>query len=412
MTQMRTQSLKKHVGAVHVCGKLSLLKRKIANVLLLNAYDELTQVDEHSISIRDLAATAGFNSKDVELLKEAFRDLAKTTVEWNILSEDGNEDWTVSTLLSRATIRKGRGVCLYAYDRELSKKLYHPDMYARINLTIQRKFRSSYALVLYENCARFRGVKTTGWISVADWRRLFGIEPGEYKEFKDFSKRVLKPAIAEVNRASDLAVAADYRRESRRVSGIRFSITEQSLVDQEALEQPGGRDVSTMLERLIRAGVSRSIAGKLLLEHDEPCILRNLDYVEKAIRDGKRITNVGGYTVKAIQGDFGLADVESKDRNSREQAKAHRLAREKAVSENLQAQETREATARVESRFDALSTTEQQAFIDQTISDLGDNAVMLREYRKRGLKSAIFYRAVLHSFRQTLDESEQETVST
>ncbi len=109
MTQLLSRSLKKHIGAVHVSGKLSLLKRKIANVLLLNAYDNLPYADEHSISLQDLADIAGFNSKDFELLKEAFRDLAKTTVEWNILTNDGNEDWTVSTLLSRATIRKGRG---------------------------------------------------------------------------------------------------------------------------------------------------------------------------------------------------------------------------------------------------------------------------------------------------------------
>lgn|GEM_PF-6272769 len=43
--------LKKHVGAVHVKGRLSLLQRKVSNILLLNAYDELPEqgVFEHTI---------------------------------------------------------------------------------------------------------------------------------------------------------------------------------------------------------------------------------------------------------------------------------------------------------------------------------------------------------------------------
>ena len=400
MTQMLTRSLKKHVGAVHVSGKLSLLKRKIANVLLLNAYDNLPYVDEHSISLQDLADIAGFNSKDFELLKEAFRDLAKTTVEWNILTNDGNEDWTVSTLLSRATIRKGRGVCQYAYDRELSKKLYHPDMYARINLTIQRKFKSGYALVLYENCARFRNVKTTGWITVEDWRKLFGVEPDEYREFKDFSKRVLKPAIAEVNRESDLEVEADYRRQKRKINQIRFTIGEQTQVDQLALDQLKGKDVSTILERLTLAGISKPITSKLILEHDEKRILRNLDYVEKELRSGKRITNVGGYTAKAIRSDYGLAETERQQQLKHKKNEAARQLNTQTKIEENKAIAQKAAELKLEADFEALCETAKQTLIGQTLASFSESDYLIKEYKQRGLKSVLFYRAVLGLFKQ------------
>ncbi len=400
MTQMLTHSLKKHVGAVHVSGKLSLLKRKIANVLLLNAYDNLPYAEEHSISIQDLADIAGFNSKDFELLKEAFRDLAKTTVEWNILTNDGNEDWTVSTLLSRATIRKGRAVCLYAYDRELSKKLYHPDMYARINLTIQRKFKSGYALVLYENCARFRKVKTTGWITVEDWRKLFGVEPDEYREFKDFSKRVLKPAIAEVNRESDLEVEADYRRQKRKISQIRFTIGEQTKVDQLALDKLKGKDVSTILERLSFAGISKPISSKLILEHDEKRILRNLDYVEKELRSGKRITNIGGYTTKAIQSDYGIAETERQQKIKHKKNEAARqLNAQTKIKENKPIAH-KAAALKLEADFEALCETAKQTLIEQTLASFSEGDYMIKEYKQRGLKSVLFYRTVLGLLKQ------------
>ena len=41
---LRRAAVKKHVAAIHVSGKLTLLQRKLSNVLLLNAYDTLTNI--------------------------------------------------------------------------------------------------------------------------------------------------------------------------------------------------------------------------------------------------------------------------------------------------------------------------------------------------------------------------------
>ena len=44
---LRRGAVKKHVAAIHLSGKLSLLQRKLPNVLLLNAYDTLTSQTPH-----------------------------------------------------------------------------------------------------------------------------------------------------------------------------------------------------------------------------------------------------------------------------------------------------------------------------------------------------------------------------
>ncbi len=273
-------------------------------------------------------------------------------------------------------------------------------MYARINLTIQRKFKSGYALVLYENCARFRNVKTTGWITVEDWRKLFGVEPDEYREFKDFSKRVLKPAIAEVNRESDLEVEADYRRQKRKISQIRFTIGEQTQVDQLALDQLKGKDISTILERLSFAGISKPITSKLILEHDEKQILRNLDYVEKELRSGKRITNVGGYTVKAIESDYGLAETERQQQLKHKKNEAARQLNAQTKIEENKAIAHKAAMLKLEADFEALCETAKQTLIGQTLASFSEGDYLFKEYKQRGLKSVLFYRAVLGLFKQ------------
>lgn len=48
----------KHLGAVHISNTLSLLERKISNVLLRHAWDHLLEREVHSISIRALSDAA------------------------------------------------------------------------------------------------------------------------------------------------------------------------------------------------------------------------------------------------------------------------------------------------------------------------------------------------------------------
>ncbi|CAN0602210.1 unnamed protein product, partial [Ectocarpus sp. 12 AP-2014] len=58
---LRRESVKKNVAAIHVSGKLTLLQRKLSNVLLLNAYDTLTTRATHRIDAKTLAMMIGYN---------------------------------------------------------------------------------------------------------------------------------------------------------------------------------------------------------------------------------------------------------------------------------------------------------------------------------------------------------------
>lgn len=220
------KEVKKHIGAIHINGRLTLLQRKIANVLLLNAYEDLVNKEEHQISIRILAEFVGFDSNDHQLIKNALETLAKTIIKWNLLDKDGVEEWGISSMLAHAHIREG--VCSYSYSIALREKLYNPDLYASINLDVQKRFASGYALAIYENCLRYRTIGVTGWISLEIWRELLGLEEDQYTLFKDFNKRVLKPAIQEINESSDILLDAEYKREKRYVTALKFKIYENS----------------------------------------------------------------------------------------------------------------------------------------------------------------------------------------
>ena len=107
---LRRETVKKNVAAIHISGKLSLLQRKLSNVLLLNAYDTLTTAQSHTIDARTLATIVGYNSNDFDTLRASLRALAETVAEWDMLDEKGRQEWGVSSLLSFAK-QIGRASC-------------------------------------------------------------------------------------------------------------------------------------------------------------------------------------------------------------------------------------------------------------------------------------------------------------
>ena len=172
--ELTDQQLKKHVAAIHIENRLSLLERKIANVLLFNVYPNLLTEELHKIRIKDLANILGFDSNDRDCLKTALVNLISTVFTWNIVDSKGNEKvWRARPMLMSADIECGW--CIYSYHPDLREKLFNPEIFSRINLSIQAKFTSGYALALYENCLRFRRVGSTGWLELDTFRMLIGI---------------------------------------------------------------------------------------------------------------------------------------------------------------------------------------------------------------------------------------------
>ena len=109
-------------------------------------------------------------------------------------------------------------------------------MFALINMTIQRRFSSGYGLALYENCFRFHRTSSTGWWSLETFRKLMGVDESAYYEtYKHLNAKIIKPAVAEVNKYSNIIVTPEVRKRGRAVKDIRFLIAENpqlAILDQ------------------------------------------------------------------------------------------------------------------------------------------------------------------------------------
>lgn len=295
---LRRGAVKKHVAAIHISGKLTLLQRKLSNVLLLNAYDTLTSQTRHQIDARTLCLMIGYNSNDIETLKLALRGLAETVAEWDMLDSEGQQEWGVSALLSFARLKGG--VCEYAYSPALAEKLHDPKVFALINLNIQRRFTSGHALALYENCYRFVRTGSTGWWPIELFRRLMGVADSPYyDEFKHLNAKIIKPAVAEVNKTSNIVVAPEFRKMGRAVTDVRFLISENPQLAILDLDDGEGHRNSDIYARLRGLGVSDRLARQWIREHGETVMGKRLDFVA-AQGD---VRNPVGYLTRVLRDD-------------------------------------------------------------------------------------------------------------
>ena len=204
--------LKKHVGLIHCENKLTLIQRKICNILLFNALDKINDQDIHEIPLRQLCSLVGYNSNDSKLIKDSIKTLISVVMEWNLLEdskflkeEDYPEEdisWNASSLLAGASIKKG--MISYSYSPQMKSVLSSLDIYGRINLFVQAKFNSTYSLVLYENCVRFKNIKQTSWFPIDLFRSLMGVPEEKYRSFKEFKRNVINVAVNEVNQKADI----------------------------------------------------------------------------------------------------------------------------------------------------------------------------------------------------------------
>ena len=305
--------------AIQIESKITHLQRRAWNVLLANAYNELPTAEVHRVSIAELAKKLGFNTKKLDYLKETLEALVDCKIKWNLLNKDKQEKWGVASLLSEVEIENG--LCTYAFTPYLRYKLYNPRIYTKLNLRLQKRFKSRYALVLWEICFDYfdadRQQGETPFIPLETFRELIGIEADEYRTFKALNQLLIKPAIKEINALTDYFVEVEQKRFRRRVAELKFRITKvKQLPVQESLF-PDIENLPPVALELIQANIDQKVALQIAEQEWDfitPEKLPSagtyadfLSYISEKIEmsvDAVGVKNRAGYIVEAIRENY------------------------------------------------------------------------------------------------------------
>ena len=317
--------------AIQIQSRISLLQRRAWNVLLANAYNDLPDKDIHSVSMVELAAKLGFGDGNQEYLKEVLKSIVDCKVEWNLLNKDNKQVWGIAGLLASVEIEEG--ICSYEFPKPLRLKLHNPRVYAKLNLRLQNRFRSRYALVLWEICFDYfdtdRDQGETPFIPLEVFKSLMGLEKDEYPIFKELNRNVIKPAIKEINDLTDYHVEVEHKRLGRRIGELKFRITKVKQFPVQESLFPDIENLPPVAVELIQADIDRNMAMKIA-DRDwdfvspeklpEPGTYPDfLGYVAEKIEmslDAAAVKNRAGYIVEAIRENYQDAEIQ-KQRQAR-----------------------------------------------------------------------------------------------
>jgi len=307
--------LRKHVGLIHCENKLTLIQRKICNILLFNALDKINDQEIHQISLRQLCSLVGYNSNDSKLIKESIKTLISVVMEWNLLEDSKflNEDeypedaitWNASSLLAGASIKAG--IIQYSYSPQIKSVLSSLDIYGRINLFVQAKFNSTYSLVLYENCVRFKNIKQTSWFPLELFRSLMGVSGDKYPSFKEFKRNVINVAVKEINQKADIFIEPQFKKMGRNITAIQFLIRDNTSYAPSFRKNRASTAVlattqqSSLIEILTsQYRLSEKQAGEIVAAYEYEYIVEKLNLVKTK----KNVEHIGAYLISALKKDY------------------------------------------------------------------------------------------------------------
>lgn len=218
---------------IHVSGEGTLVQKKLFNILLYLCFNDLKEQRRFKKPVHEIIDLLGYN-KDLNY-KQLYNDLKalmRVIISWNIIGLN-KKHWVMgaATLLSYIEIEEG--FVTYEFSSGLQEKLLENKSYTKINLGIQNVFTSKYSLILYEFCKDYYRSKDlqgeSPWVSIREIRHLAGVSDEEYAEFKDLNKRVLNPALKEINNKTDISVKIEFQTTKRKITHIKFHITPNTM---------------------------------------------------------------------------------------------------------------------------------------------------------------------------------------
>lgn len=262
-------------------GKITLATRRLFNLLMYFAQQDGVK-DTYSRPISEVMEHIT-SSKDSEWLKDCFRQMQETSIEWNNKNELFDE-WGISGLITEARIiTTGNSTTIsWALPQVIRERLMDPRFYTKLTLEMHSKLKTGASIALYEIASRYatnpsRATNREHWHW---WQpRLTGNPTRENEEYKYFARDVLRPAIREVNLVSDLQVELVEYKCGRRVEEIQFKVISKARppLEQEVSKPFDGE----LLESVMRLGITQKEARALYGENDLDLLVKTVALTEQ-----------------------------------------------------------------------------------------------------------------------------------
>lgn len=358
-------------------GRLSLLSRKIFNVLVFHAQTgrgkgvgaptkSETSDSFFWISLSDLARDARYDSNDMKIFKEQVQELQ----DFRIVGEDATQ-WVSERLLASIKLlnphglgsRKGQVTIGYAFPPEVERMVMEPNSYTKISIYYQGLLRRAASLALYEICRRYAtNPSKVTMRKTPDW--WFHVLTGsaiteEAPDYRYFKRDTIKPAISEINAITDIEVELIEHTQGRKVIELQFSVIQKK---QTPLFLEPVID-SALMSRIMALDITQDDALNIMAMTEDAKLRATLDLVEARLKNKKAqpVDSPAGYFKKALQDNYAAPQEVAKKTIAAKPAEPDPDSSIRLIREKYLASRAKEALA----LFKEMDSDEQEDLIEQ-----------------------------------------------
>jgi len=203
--------------------KLSLKEQRLILVCL-------SKIDPRGPVPKEISVTASEYSRLMHVAnKNAYRELFKAASDiYNrsivVFNREKKEEFR--WVQKKTTCQKGEGKVTLVWSEEVLKYISQlSSRFTSYHLHNVAKLGTPYAIRLYELLIQFQTTKERT-IKLDDFRSYLQLK-NKYQLFKDLSKRVIKPALEEINKKSNLNAFYSPVKSGRRVTSLYFEFKEK-----------------------------------------------------------------------------------------------------------------------------------------------------------------------------------------
>lgn len=307
------KTIRKHVIIIHAYSLMSVLQRKIFNVLLYEAIHANNRINhqksiaiECNISFSTLCKAVKFTSNNTQYLKESIDELASLKIEWNLLKDK------VPTDISFLNLRVLHGAPTFYQDKTLNFSFHKlmlnfiedPQIYGTIDIDLQSDFESKYSHALYENCTRFINLQKNKIIQLETFRKILGVPDDKYPNMRELTRNVIMSSIEEVNDRANFIVNLETLKNGRKITGFEVSVISKKKSTVENTQKPNELIGMQKEIELTFGKLSESLLKNIFNNYSEDYILEKIYYTKKHAKKDTSGFYPIPYLISAIKHDY------------------------------------------------------------------------------------------------------------
>jgi hypothetical protein len=248
---------------VDVKGPYTEKDRKLWVFLLHAVFEQLEDTRLHSFPIKDINAVfrAAGGEHDTKWIWGSAKRLSETRVEWKSTLGDGRLEQGITSIFGAMISKSSRqtGTLTFEIPALLIPIIKEPMRFARLRVHFLLQLSGKYAVTLYEILEGFANRRDGRCeVSLDDLRVWLKVREGSYQNWKDFRKRVLDPAVQQIN---DDPIGAGFSVEYSPVKEGKFY---KSIVFQ--LTKTDNRQATERLMRSKGTAKRKAAKGELVIE--------------------------------------------------------------------------------------------------------------------------------------------------